>query len=86
VGDMPFLDRARVAELGGVKPSTVKQYQVDSKPGGRFEKTPFPEPDGRVNRGPWWRVEREQEIRDWFAKIQDRSGVGGRPRKQAGQG
>lgn len=87
VPDLPFIDRARAAEIGGVRPSSVKQYQVDSKQGGRFASDPFPAPDGRVNRGPWWSLEREQEIRDWFARHPRRTkgdGIGGRPRKREG--
>lgn len=78
----PFLDRARLAEVFGVKPGTIKQYEVDSNPGGRFERDPFPKRDGTVNRGPWWDLERLQEFEAWFGRHRDRSGVGGRPPKQ----
>lgn len=82
---LPFLDRTAVAKIGGVKPGTIKQYEVDSKPGGRFANDPFPARDGTVNRGPWWSLSREEEIRAWFLRHPRRTkgdGIGGRPRKQ----
>lgn len=82
MADMPFLDRAGVAKRFGVKPGTIKQYELDSKPGGRFESDPFPVRDGTVNRGPWWGLGRLPEFEAWFARVRDRTGKGGRPRKQ----
>lgn len=80
--DMPFLDRDAVARHFGVKKLTVKQYETESRPGGRYEGDPFPVRDGTVNRGPWWRADRLPEFEAWFARHRDRSGVGGRPPKR----
>jgi hypothetical protein len=79
---MPFLDRARLGEIFGVKPGTIKQYEIDSRPGQRFEKDPFPQRDGTVNRGPWWAADRLPEFEAWFARVRDRTGKGGRPPKR----
>ena len=84
--DRLFLTNVDVAELGGVDPKSVSRARQRSKPGQRYADDPFPEPDGRHGQWPWWKLDREQEIRDWFARHQDRTGVGGRPRKSAGQG
>lgn len=80
--NLPFLDRASLAAKFGVRPGTIKQYEIDSKPGERFENDPFPKRDGTVNRGPWWRLERLPEFEAWFARVRDRKGVGGRPPKK----
>lgn len=81
VTELPFWDRVSLGKRFGVKPGTIKQYEVDSGPGGRYERDPFPKRDGTVNRGPWWRLERLPEFEEWFTRLRDRKGVGGRPRK-----
>lgn len=83
--EQPFLTRDDVAKLGGVDAATVSRYLNRSRPGGRYAADPFPEPDGRPGRRPWWALDREDEIKAWFARLADRSGVGGRPRKDAGR-
>ncbi len=76
----PVLDRAAVARLLRVAPATVAHYQRESKAGGRYAKHPFPEPDGRVSRAPYWLASRAEEILKWD---EDRValGAGGRPRQ-----
>jgi len=84
-----MLNRQAVAAILGeatgadrpLKDKTVSQYLVESREGGKYEKHPFPTPDGYIGRGPWWRREREQEIRDWAAARPGRGKGGGRPRK-----
>lgn len=76
-----MLDRTAVAALIGVKPKSVSQYLVESKPPGRYAKHPFPMPDGYIGRGPWWRVERTAEIKEWAANRPGRGAGGGRPRR-----
>ncbi len=93
VPDLPVLLMADVAAIGGVKPTSVSKALQRSKPGGRLAADPFPEPDGRIGgregsrsgSRPWWSAERREEIEAWFGRYQDRSGVGGRPAKSAGQ-
>ncbi|MFD6565447.1 hypothetical protein [Micromonospora profundi] len=91
--DLPMLLMADVARLGGVKPETVSKALQRSKSGGRYAGDPFPEPDGRIGgrdgslsgSRPWWSSDRREAIEAWFARNQDRSGVGGRPPKSAGE-
>lgn len=72
----------------GVKPKTVSQYLAESRTGlgrdgkrkGRYADHPFPEPDGRVGRAPWWRLERRAEILAWAAE-RPGQGAGGGPKK-----
>lgn len=85
MADRPFLLTKDVAGFGGVSSETISKYRQRSKPDGPYAKDPFPEPDGHTGKWPWWALGREQEIRDWFSRHQDRAGVGGRPRKDAGQ-
>lgn len=90
----PFLNASDVAKLGGVTAETVSRYLQRSKPAdpesgrvaGPYVNDPFPRPDDYNGRWPWWSLEREQEIRAWFERRSDRTGVGGRPPKAAGQG
>lgn len=89
--DQPFLTRADVAKFGGVEPATVSRYLTRSRPAdaekgreaGPYADDPFPAPDGYNGRWPWWRLGRDQEFVDWFRRHKDRTGVGGRPRKDA---
>lgn len=83
--DEPFLTREAVGKLGGVGKETVSRYLTRSNPGGPYADDPFPAPDGKYGKAPWWRFGREDEIRAWFERRKDRSGVGGRPRKDAGK-
>jgi hypothetical protein len=76
------LDRAAVAELVGVEPDTITSYLHMSQPGRLYADHPFPAPDGRFGKSPYWRAGRSDEIRSWV-KGRPRGGVssGGRPRK-----
>lgn len=85
MAERPFLTIADVGALGGVTAQTVSKYLQRSKPDRPYAADPFPAPDDRNGKWPWWALEREVEIREWFARQQDRSGVGGRPRKDAAQ-
>jgi hypothetical protein len=88
--ELPVLDIRAVAKILGeaqdkepLRPKTVSQYLVESKAGGRYERHPFPAPDGYIGKSPWWALGREQEFVTWH---QGRSGQGiggGRPRKDA---
>lgn len=71
----------------GIKPKTVSQYLSESRqeprPDGtkrRYADHPFPAPDGRVGRAPWWRRERRAEILAWAAERPGQGAGGGRPR------
>jgi hypothetical protein len=81
-GETPVLSRQAVAVILGVQPKTISQYLVESKAGGRYATHPFPAPDGYIGRGPWWRRERESEIRGWAAARPGQGAGGGRPRIQ----
>lgn len=59
------LDRAAVAALLGISPDSVTRYLQHSKTGGRYADRPFPLPDGRVGRGPWWSANRRSELVEW---------------------
>ena len=76
-----MLDRSAVAAILGVQPKTISQYLVESRGEGRYAERPFPAPDGYIGRGPWWRLERETEIRRWAAERPGQGVGGGRPRK-----
>lgn len=78
--EVPVLDRAAVAALIGVRPKTISQYLVESKPPGRYQDHPFPTPDGYIGRGPYWLRRREQDIRKWAAERPGQGAGGGRPR------
>ncbi|MDQ0363408.1 hypothetical protein [Catenuloplanes indicus] len=91
VPDRPFLNRDDVAAIGGVEPKTISQHLYESqveigadKRDGKFADDPFPIPDGRAGRAPWWYLERRDEIASWFERHPRRrkgDGIGGRPRK-----
>lgn len=78
-----IMTREQVGELigGGVSGETVKAYQKQSRPGGRYERNPFPAPDGYFNRAPYWLASSADKIRAWDA-ARERPGIGGRPRSQ----
>lgn len=77
---------ADVARLLGVKPATIRHYRADSLPGGRYAEHPFPAPDGKLGAAPYWRAERDEEIRKWAADRPGQGAGGGRPvRRQAGE-
>jgi hypothetical protein len=76
-----MLDRTAVAALIGVQPKTISQYLTESREGGRYAKHPFPMPDGHIGKGPWWRRERERDIKAWAAARPGPGAGGGRPRK-----
>jgi len=78
VDELPILDRSAVAELLGVAPKTISQFLVESKDGGRYAEHPFPEPDGRIGRGPYWLAAKRQTIIEWDAA---RPGRGVRPQR-----
>jgi len=68
-----------VAALLGVKPETVRFYRAHSKPGGRYENHPFPEPDFVLGVVPAWSAERRQDIVDWDRTRVGQGVGGGRP-------
>jgi hypothetical protein len=78
--EQPFLNRDAVAALLDVEPKTISQYLTESRSGGRYERHPFPAPDGRLGRAPWWYTGRADEIRDWDARRPGQGAGGGRPR------
>ncbi|MFB6392708.1 hypothetical protein [Polymorphospora lycopeni] len=80
---LPVLDRKAVAELLGLEPKSISQYLFESRPGGRYEHHPFPAPDDRIGRAPWWRPERADEIREWAANRPGQGAGGGRPRRSS---
>lgn len=88
-GKPPVLTIAEVAALLGpsIKPKTVSQYLSESRPKkgrkGRYEEHPFPEPDGRIGRAPWWLPSRETEILTWAAERPGQGVGGGRPRSDS---
>jgi len=71
-----LLTTADVANLLGVKPATIRLYRTSSRPGGRYEQHPFPEPDSHVGINPVWLAGREEEILKW-AMTRIGKGVGG---------
>jgi hypothetical protein len=75
----PVLTRDAVAKILGVLPKSVSQYLVESKEGGKYASRPFPAPDGRIGRSPWWQPSRETEIRAWADGRVGRGVGGGRP-------
>lgn len=80
--ETPVLDLKAVAKICGVTTATVSNLLSDSKPGRPLEGRPFPAPDGRIGKSPWWRTERRDEIADWMANRPGRGAGGGRPRIQ----
>ncbi len=81
--ESPVLNRQAVAELLGVQPKTISQYLTESKGEGRYAGQPFPAPDGYIGKGPWWRREREGEIKAWATARPGQGAGGGRPRKSS---
>jgi hypothetical protein len=84
--EVPVLDRAAVAALIGVRPKTISQYLVESGPEGRYADHPFPAPDGRIGRGPYWLRKREKEIRKWAETRAGQGAGGGRPKQGGSNG
>lgn len=86
--ELPVLDIRAVARiLGSVqekepRPKTISQYLVESKPGGRYERHPFPRPNGYIGKSPWWALDRAGEFVVWQKGRAGRGAGGGRPRKQ----
>lgn len=70
---------ADIAELLGVTTDTIRVYRTHSKPGGRYETHPFPEPDELVGRTPIWQKTRDDEIRAWANARPGQGKGGGRP-------
>lgn len=62
-----------------VKAKTISTYLSGSRPGGRYESHPFPAPDARIGRAPYWRRERADEIKAWAASRAGQ-GAGGGPK------
>ncbi len=60
-----YLTTADVAALIGVDSATVRSYRAMSKPGRRYGKHPFPQPDDFIARAPIWYPERSDEIKQW---------------------
>lgn len=58
-------DRSAVAALLDVDPMTITRYINFSKPGGKYEHNPFPQPDGRVGDRPYWMPGTVVKIRAW---------------------
>lgn len=82
-----------------LKPKTISEHLYQSQPlvGGRtgnevkgkYADDPFPAPDGRQGKAPWWLLERQPEIEAWFERHPRRSkgdGIGGRPRRTHSNG
>lgn len=59
---------------------TVSAYMTESRPGGRYENHPFPEPDGYVAKAPFWMATRIPEIEAWALNRAGQGAGGGRPR------
>lgn len=68
-------EERRDGRTGPLGQKTVSQYLVESAPGGRFEKNPFPAPHGHLGNRPFWLPEQEAAIRDW---ARSRPGQGAR--------
>lgn len=68
-----------IAAMLGVKPVSISGYRYASKPGRHYADRPFPAHDEMIAFHPVWRIEREDEIRRWFAALR-------RPRRGAGGG
>jgi hypothetical protein len=77
-----LLDAGALAALLGFSRLTVHKYLWESHPGGRYSDHPFPTPDGRIGRSPYWNPDRVQEIQQWAAGRKGR-GVGGGPKPKA---
>ncbi len=78
--ELPVLNRAAVAALLGLKPKSISTYLTESREGGRYEKHPFPQPDGTIGRAPWWHPSRREELLEWAAARPGQGAGGGRPR------
>lgn len=76
-----YLSTADLAELLGMKPASVRFLRAQSKPGGRYEADPFPEPDLVIARSPAWSEGRADEIAAWNKRRPGQGAGGGRPRK-----
>ncbi len=74
-----LLTTANVADLLGVKPATIRLYRTSSRPGGRYEQHPFPEPDDHVGINPVWMAGRKEEILKWAATRPGQGKGGGQP-------
>lgn len=74
-----MLSRDAVAKLLGLRPKSISQYLTESREGGRYEKHPFPKPDGTIGRGPWWDARRKDELLAWAA-ARPGQGAGGGPK------
>lgn len=74
-----LLTTADVADLLGIKAGTVRLYRTSSRPGGRYEQHPFPEPDDHVGINPVWRSGRKEEILRWSATRPGQGAGGGQP-------
>lgn len=77
-----LLSTRDVAGILGVKPETVRFYRAHSKPGGRYEAHPFPEPDYVLGGVPAWKVQRTDEIRAWDKGRVGQGVGGGRPPRE----
>jgi len=51
----------------GIAPASVTKYLRESRPGGRYAKHPFPDPDGTVQGCYFWLKSRAGEITEWDA-------------------
>jgi len=76
------LDAGEIAAILGFSRMTVHKYLWESHPGGRYGSHPFPAPDGRIGRSPYWTPGRIAEIREWAAGRKGQ-GVGGGPKPKA---
>lgn len=73
------LNRDAVAVLLGLRPKSISTYLTESREGGRYDKHPFPKPDGYIGRGPWWAGTRRDELLAWAAARPGQGVGGGRP-------
>jgi hypothetical protein len=72
---------------GSGAPLTAKSVSIyiqESKPGGRYESHPFPQPAGRVGGGPgggapYWTADQVSAIEEWGRNRPGQGAGGGRP-------
>lgn len=78
----PILSAAEVGERLGIARRTVLRYLWESHSGDRrYSSHPFPPPDGRLGKAPYWRAARVIEIDTWY-RTRKGQGVGGGPKKK----
>ena len=79
MSERPIFDLDEVGQILGVTGRTISRYLSSSTNGGRYSERPFPAPDGRVGKSPFWLRSRFDEIWDWHKGRPGRGAGGGRP-------